>query len=294
MFVRLGTAFAFATMLSALPAAAQSFPNDFQISKLGNPQPDGTGFDPRANGNFRVFARQFAAVMTSINGMPPETLGHSAFAFSADVTYYNVATSSLPTQGTFRGATFFPGVHLRKGLPFSFEVGARAAWFPESRMGMGGLELKWALNEGFAYLPDIAVRGFINKLINSRDFDLTAGGFDLGLGKQFAIAGMVTLTPYVGWSLVFVGASTSNIDFRPTRSLAEGDTELFKDYYVFSSVQAIQNIHNRFYGGLRFIGGHALVNAEVSYSVLPDFRDNNETRTIPGVLAATASLGLDF
>ncbi|MDP3236332.1 MAG: hypothetical protein Q8S33_25385 [Myxococcales bacterium] len=296
MLTRLACASTLTALLAAAPAAAQGFSNDFQISKLGNPQPDGTGFDPRANGNFRVFARQLAAVMSSTNGMPPETLGHSGFAFSADFTYYAVDTSSLPTLGSFRGATWFPSVHLRKGLPFSFEVGARASWFPESRMGMGGLELKWALNEGFAYLPDIAVRGFVNKIINTRDFDLTSGGLDLGIGKQFAIAGMVTLTPYAGWSLVFVGSSTGNIDFRPSRSVAEADTELFKDYYVFTSLQAIQNTHNRFYGGLRFIGGHAVINAEVSYSVFPSFRDSgaNENRTIPGVLAVTGSLGLDF
>ena len=79
-------------------------------------------------------------------------------------------------------------------------------------------------------------------------------------------------------------------------TVPEADTELFKDYYVFTSLQAIQNTHNRFYGGLRFIGGHAMINAEVSYSVFPSFRDSgaNENRTIPGVLAVTGSLGLDF
>lgn len=296
MLTRFASAATLLGVLCAAPAGAQGFSNDFQISKLGNPQPDGTGYDPRANGNFRVFARQFGAVMSSVNAMPPETLGHSGFAFSADFTYYAVDPAQLPTLGTFRGGTWFPSVHLRKGLPFSFEVGARASWFPESRMGMGGLELKWAVNEGFAFSPDIAVRGFVNKIVNSRDFDLTSGGLDVGIGKQFAIAGMVTLTPYIGWSLVFVGASTGNVDFRPSRTVGEADTELFKDYYIFTSLQAIQNTHNRFYGGLRFIGGHALINLEASYSVFPSFRDSgaNETRTIPGVLTATGSIGLDF
>jgi hypothetical protein len=276
-------------------AFAQGFSNDFQISKLGNPQPDGTMADARANGNFRVFARQFAAVMTSANGASPDTLGHSGFAFALTTTYYDLQGGSMPTVGTFRGPRILPGVHVRKGLPFSIEVGARASWIPESRMGIGGLELKWAVLEGFQYLPELAVRGFVSKLINSRDFDLTAGGLDLGIGKQFAIAGMVTLTPYAGWSLTFVGASTGNVDFRPTRTLAEADTELFRDYFVFTSLQAIQNTHNRFYGGLRFIGGHALINLELSYSLFPSFRDANmETRTIPGVLAFTGSLGLDF
>src|SRR5205807_936694 len=92
-----------------------------------------------------------------------------------------------------------PSVHIRKGLPFSFELGARVGWIEQSRMYVGMLELKWALNEGFTYLPDIAVGGRIAKLMNSRDFDLTTGGLDVSVGKQFAIAGMVTLTPYVGW-----------------------------------------------------------------------------------------------
>lgn len=278
-----------AAALAQTPAFAQDFPNDFQISKLGNP-----ATDPRANTNFRVFARQLAAVITSSNGMPPETLGHSGFAFNIDFLWHNVNVRQLPTQGTFRGEGFFPGIHLRKGLPFSFEVGARAAWFPDSRMGMGGLELKWALNEGFAYLPDIGVRGFINKVINSRNFDLTAGGLDVGIGKQFAIAGMVTLTPYAGWSLVFVGANTETIDFRPTRTLAEADASFLDDYGVYNELIVSDNIHNRFYGGLRFIGGHALINLEVSYAVFPSINTNGEMRTTPNVLMLTGSVGLDF
>jgi hypothetical protein len=296
MLTRFACASTLTALLAAAPAVAQDFSNDFQISKLGNPQPNGTDFNPRANANFRAFARQFAAVMSSTNGMGPETLGHSGFAFSADVTYFAVDTSSLPTLAPFSGRPWFPSIHIRKGLPLSFEVGARVSWFPNSRMGVGGLELKWAVNEGFAFSLDIAVRGFVNKMVNTRDFDLTSGGLDVGVGKQFSIAGMVTLTPYIGWSLVFVGASTGLIDFRPSRTVAEADTEPIKDYDVFTSLQASENTHNRFYGGLRFIGGHAIFNAEASYSVFPSFRDGvaNENRFIPGVLTVTLSLGLDF
>ena len=293
---------------AAWAQADENFPYDFRIAKLGNPQPGGTDFDLRANANFRVFARQLAAAMTSVNLMPPETLGHSGFAFSLEFSLVDFQGGSLPTDGAFKGPLKVPSVHVRKGLPFSFEVGARVAWLEQSRMGAGTVELKWALNEGFAYLPDIGVRGFVTKLINSRDFDVTAGGFDLGLGKQFAIAGMVTLTPYLGWSLNFVGATSGNVDFRPGRTLGESDTDLFKDYYVFNSLQALNNTHNRFYGGFRFIAGHAMLGAEISYSVFPTFKDVNgsgglltgpvegtaETRSIPAVLTGNFTLGLDF
>ncbi|MCA3012020.1 MAG: hypothetical protein INH41_06405 [Myxococcaceae bacterium] len=277
------------------PALAQGFPGDFQLWKLGNPVPTSPQADPRANGNFRVFARQLGAVITAANGAPPDTLGHSGFAVALTTTSFDLQGGSLPTSGTPRGPRLLPGLHVRKGLPFSFEVGVRASWVPESRMGVGGVEVKWAILEGFQLAPDLAVRGFVSKVINSRDFDLTAGGFDLGIGKQLAIAGMVTLTPYAGWSLTFVGASTGTIDFRPGRTLADAERDPLSDTFVFSPVQATQNTHNRIYGGLRFIGGHALLNVEVSYALFVPFRDATmEARTIPGVLAVNGSAGLDF
>jgi hypothetical protein len=283
-------------LLAASAVRGQPFPNDFQIWRLGNPQSDGAGASPSANGNFRVFARQLAAVLTSTNGMAPSSLGHSAFALSVEGTYYFVDTKALPTANEFAGATWFPSLHLRKGLPFSFEIGARGSYLPQSRMGAAGLELKWAVNEGLRSFPDICVRGFVTKLINSRDFDLTAGGFDLGIGKQLTVAGMMTLTPYGGFSLVFVGATTGSIDFRPNRTLAEADAEPFRDYYVFEGLPAGQNTHNRVYGGLRLVGGHFTLNAEASYSVFPVFRDarTGETRSIPGVLALTGSFGIQL
>ncbi|MEW5738385.1 MAG: hypothetical protein AB1938_05635 [Myxococcota bacterium] len=282
----------------ALATSARADTYDFKIYQLGNPQVGGTGYTPRADANFRAFVRQFGAAMTSVNLAPPETLGHSGFAFNAELSVVDFQGGTLPTEGEFKGPLLIPSLHVRKGLPYSFEIGARAAWIEKSRMGAGTFELKWAVNEGFTYLPDIGVRGSITKLVNTRDFDVTCGGLDIGIGKQFAIAGMITITPYVGWNLMFVGATTSSIDFRPSRTLEESDTpgEQYRDFYIFESVLAAQNTHNRFYGGFRFIGGVAIVGAEISYSVLGRFRDAKTGMDIdvPAVLAGNFTVGLDF
>lgn len=272
---------------------------DFQIYQLGNPQQGANGSVPGANANFRAFARRLAAGMTSANLSPPETLGHSAFAISAELSVVDfqgaTAPTQMPTSSPMSGPVLLPSIHIRKGLPWSFELGVRAAWWEKSRMGTGTLELKWAINEGFTYLPDICVRGSITKILNSRDFDVTAGGLDLGIGKQFAIAGMVTLTPYFGWNLVFVGASSNNIDFRPNRSLADADTDQFKDYYVFESVLAGNNTNNRFYGGFRFIAGVVMLGFEFSYTVLGSFNDATVGRVdMPAVLGYNSTIGFDF
>ncbi len=268
---------------------------DFRVHQLGNP-----AASTRADANFRVFSRQFAAAMTSVTLSPPETLGHSGFFVGGEISVVDFGRGDiqLPTEGTFNGPMLIPYLHVRKGLPWSFEFGFRGGWVEKSRMGIATFELKWALNEGFAYLPDVGIRGNVSKLINSRDFDLTAGGLDVGIGKQFAIAGMVTITPYVGWNLIFVGASSGTVDFRPTRTLVEADgaSDQFRDYFVFTSLQAAANTHNRFYGGFRFIGGVAQLGAEVSYSVIGRFRDttSGEDRDVPAVLAINGTLGLDF
>lgn len=292
----------FAAVLSCLAMAvsgsAWADTYDFKIYQLGNPQLGGTGYTPRADANFRSFARQLGAAITSVNLSPPETLGHSGFDFSAELSVVDFQGGTLPTEGEFKGPLLIPSLHVRKGLPYSFEIGARAAWIEKSRMGAGTLEFKWAINEGFTYLPDIGIRGNVTKLVNGRDFDITCGGLDLGIGKQFAIAGMITITPYVGWNLLFVGATTGSVDFRPSRTLAESDLpgEQYKDFYVFQSVQAAANTHNRFYGGFRFIGGVAMIGAEISYSVIGRYRDANTGMDIdvPAVLAINSTIGLDF
>jgi len=282
--------------------AALADPYDFRVYQLGNPAPGGFAYTAEANANFRIFARELAAALTSVNLSPPETLGHAGFAFNAElsVVQLDLKKFSFPTeQAPATDTILIPSVHIRKGLPFSFELGARTAWIEKSRMGAGTIEIKWALNEGFTYLPDLGVRGYGTRLFNTRDFDITAAGLDLGLGKQFAIGGMVTLYPYAGWNLVWVSATSNNIDFNPGRSQEESirtATSQLSNTTVFEDVGLGANSHNRFYGGLRFIGGVVQLGAEVSYSSMGKFHDvtTNSDKAMPDVLAINSTLGLDF
>ena len=204
----------------------------------------------------------------------------------------------LPTTAAFQSPMKLYSLHLRKGLPASLELGARGSWLEQTRMGAATFELKWAVNEGFTYFPDIAIRGSVTKLINGREVDLTTGGFDLGIGKPFALAGMLNITPYVGWNLAFVGATTSTVDFHPERTLAVLDTatEQHTDFYLFSALPAGANAHNRFYAGFRLIVGIVQLGAEISYTVFGRFRDTdaNEDREVPSVFVGSFQLGLDF
>jgi hypothetical protein len=300
-------------------SAAYADRNDIRITNLGNPSsvasPGSTtgsvGYNPEANGDFRAFARTFAAVMTSANLMPPETLGHAGFSLNAELSVIGLPTPgredgqvTIPTEGTPTNPLLLPSVHVRKGLPFSFELGARVGWIDRSDMFTATGELKWAVNEGFTWLPDIAVRAHVTRLMGNKDFDLTAAGLDFGVGKQFPLGGMVTLTPYGGLDLTGVAASTDTLDFNQSRArdpiVRDSNYPGLDNTGVYQEVKLMENINSRLYGGVRFIGGALQLGAEVSLSnqgfieVANTQTGETRSRALPAVLSFSTTLGLDF
>lgn len=279
-----------------LSTLVRADPYDFRVYQLGNPSTH-----PEANNQFRTFTRELAAGLTSVNLMPPETLGHAAFAVNAELAVVSFRTSqfNLPTEGRYHGPMLVPSAHIRKGLPFSLEAGMRMAWVEKSRMAAGTGELKWALNEGYSYLPDVGVRAYATKLVNTRDFDLFSTGLDLGLGKQFAVGGMITLTPYVGYNTAWTAAWSRNIDFDPERTAAASNasaTAQLQNTNTFDEVHLLENTHSRIYGGLRFVGGVVQLGAEVSCTSLSGLCgiSSRAKDGKPDLVTVNSTVGLDF
>jgi hypothetical protein len=280
---------------------AQASPYDFKLAQLGNPTVGGAVYSASANANFQAFAKELGAALTSANLMPPSTLGYNGFAVTSELSILNLQTQQFifPTEGTFSGPLLLPSLHVRKGLPYSFEIGARAGWIQKSGQAAATLELKWAINEGFPHFPDIGIRSFLTRLFNARDLNLYAVGVDLGVGKRFAVAGMMTLTPYAGWNLVFVGASSNTVDFNPGRPYVDSvstPTAQLQDTGVYREVSASSNSHNRLYLGLRFMAGALELGGEFSYSTLGQIRDagTGSDRSLPSLWAISTSVGLDL
>lgn len=283
---------------------ANADPNDLQIYRLGNPVEGANGYRPDANANFRAFARTLGASISSVNLMPPETLGHAAFSVNAELAVVGVSSEvEIPTVGAQPGAVLLPSLHVRKGLPFSIELGSRVAWIEKSRMVAGTGEIKWAVNEGFTSLPDVGIRLHVTRLFGNPDFNLTTAGLDVGVGKQFPLAGMVTLTPYGGLDLTGVAASSSTVDFDPGRAyentLASPNAAL-EDTAAYDSVTFGRNIYPRVYGGVRFIGGVLQLGTELSLARLggvkaPELSGaGTYKRGVPPVISFNTTLGLDF
>jgi hypothetical protein len=197
-----------------------------------------------------------------------------------------------------------PGFHVRKGLPFSFEAGVRVNYIEQSNMVATMVEVKWALNEGFLYWPDIGVRGFGTQLLGAREFNMTVAGFDVSVGHQFPIAGMFTLTPYAGWSSIWVASSSDVIDFNPGQTEAQefsDNASGTSSTNVFNQINLGDNRHDRFYGGVRFISYIVEVSLEVNYTdvtttstVTPMTGPATTLKIDDAVVTYAAKLGLDF
>ncbi|RKH54997.1 hypothetical protein [Corallococcus aberystwythensis] len=292
-----------ATALSG--AAAHADDNDLKISRFGVERRGATSVITdtefaEASADFRAFARTFGAVMTSANLMPPRTTGHSGFAFNAELSVVSLPEDvQLPTEAEQPGSVLVPSLHVRKGLPFSLELGGRVGWIEKSSMVTATGELKWAVNEGFTYLPDVGLRLHVTKLFGAHNLDLTTTGLDIGVGKQFPLGGMVTLTPYGGLDLNFVSATTRTLDFDPSRTVADSQGNDSRDALTnaapYARVRAGDNLTPRFYAGARFIGGVLQLGAEISLTNLGSFdQDGAGSRELPSVFAFNTTLGLDF
>jgi hypothetical protein len=288
-----------------------------------------------ANDRFDAMTNELAVAISSFNMQPPETTGFSGFDLAFEYAVVGVnKTAEIPgtsagTPGTPQftpngtspyiwplanesprdnSPLLIPMAHFRKGFPFppipgltdfnvmSFEVGGRAGWITGSSMGFGMLEAKWALNEGFTFVPDLGVRGFVSRLIGPTDFDITAAGFDIGIGKQIAIGGMLTLTPYLGWNLIFAQGDSNVIDFFPDRPRLPNSTGVPDEFTngtagtnVFCSANMGQNLNNRFYFGLRMIAYLVEVGVEGSYTQLPAPLSSCDNQTTPATVIINGS-----
>ena len=284
---------ALACAFMASPGHAAS--RKIHLEQLGNPSTDKT-----ANDRFRAFARQLALSFSAHPPSPAGTLGWygtsvTAFASLEKPNWETIEKSNREAFEKFdveNTGRLFPqstplwtqlGLSVRKGLPYSFEVGVHSKWLSQSAMWTLAGDLKWALNEGIDFLPDFSVRAHIQELFGAKPLRLITGGMDLSLGKSFALPNSFVLSVSGGWDLVFVSASSKTVRFE------DGEAK-------FDALNPFANSHNRFYLAFRMLYWDAFVQLGLSYSVLktPVPKDANPDENIPLLSLFCANFGIGY
>jgi hypothetical protein len=179
--------------------------------------------------SYERFMAEYAFGLSPKLLAPAETLGYSGFYLGLEGSltpipetgrhgggYWDLGTTPV---GEWPSAMFFPAVHIRKGLPWSFEIGSSINYLAQSELvGLGG-EVKWSLFEGYrkgfrGALPDIAARGTVVRVLGEADVDMTIIGVDGSISYAFGLGGTLSLTPYAGFQYLWTLIRTEPLMYR--------------------------------------------------------------------------------
>jgi len=264
------------------PAGASALDNDPALRGFGT-------YDAAAHAvitdqaGFRGLVRELGMAMAPKLLAPAETLGLNGFAFSLgqysmtnideSADYWKKGTEQTLAETTaYQAAPQLNGeaqppsmlhtldFRLRKGLPYSLEVGSSLTWLVNSELFAWGAELKWALNESVEAFPiDFAVQAAVNRCFGSTELDLTTVGLNFILGKGFGAGGVIHLAPYMAYNPVFLSAESSVLDATPGTS-EELDARDRGSSFVLASEDLVMH---RFVLGTRFAASVVSITPEV-------------------------------
>lgn len=148
---------------------------------------------------FKKFSEELGVALSYKPVSPAEPYGITGFdlgvelsAVKIDDKYWNNAVKNLDAPSYL----FVPKIHAIKGLPFGIDIGAVYSQIPGSNIKYFGGELKYAVIQGGAVLPAVAVRGTYSQLSGVDELDLKTYGAEASISKGFGIG--VKITPYAG------------------------------------------------------------------------------------------------
>jgi len=273
----------------ALPIVAHADPLDLDLTKLGAPDPAVRQRIPSAYGGaadasaaaqlagdssqrFALLASKLGLALDGFVLAPAATTGYSGVELSLETGYAPTHPTAVGAPGTasnewaVRGPTptglLLPAFHVRKGLPFGFEVGGRASYLAESSMVAGQAEAKWALLEGVWYWPEVALRASATRLFGASGLSLTTAGADLLVSKRIPLVGLLALQPYGAFRATLVQASSDRFTFGPIGTGADPASADATQGASFPALAFHDHLFLRAAAGVRLTSGPFLVAAE--------------------------------
>ena len=171
---------------------------------------DGAKLVPDSGSFERVVAEIGVAAGPKMIG-PARTLGLLGF----DVGYTIGLTNINETAAYWAKATKSPSnllptmqLNLTKGLPYSFQIEGLITHLFSSSLWAMGLNLKWALLEGYRYAPEVSLSANVGTLTGTKNYTLLTFGGSVLVSKRFGVGGILEVSPYGGYqALAGRGAS---------------------------------------------------------------------------------------
>ena len=211
-------------LLCALLAASSAWAQE--IDRLQN----------LAQAEFRLLSEDLGAALSYHAQIPAEPLGVTGFDFGVGLTATKMENAAILQRATSDDADatlYVPTLRLHKGLPAGFDIGLTYASVPGSNISYTGGELRYAILQGGAASPAIAVRGSMTRLSGVDQLAFDTRGIDISISKGFAF-----MTPYAGVGRVWVES-----DPHATGGLATEKFSLTKAFVGFGMNFAVLNVN---------------------------------------------------
>jgi hypothetical protein len=156
--------------------------------------------------DFRGLARDLGAAMSYKGVTPGTALGVVGFDIGVEATDTKLQNSSVFARAGVgdRSHLVIPKLHVYKGLPGGFDIGAFVGGTTEIDATLVGLDLRYAILEDTLTSPALAARISGTRVTGTGDLKLSTGAIDLMVSKRFTL-----LTPYVGAGAVRVQSQAS-------------------------------------------------------------------------------------
>jgi hypothetical protein len=217
-YIKYGLPALFLAVMVLAPSLCYADKYDLQLKRLWNPS---TGkFFNEHQAKFEGLMSDMGAALAPRFLGPATTLGSLGFMVALDYSLTNINENAShwqqimtdPSGGTSEGADSLLQVmqiHVRKGLPFSAEVGGTFTKLLQSKLWGVGLEFKIAPLEGFRNLPELAFRGSVSTFMGADDYSMLTANADVNLSKEIGIAALFKLSPYVGYNFQYIYANSN-------------------------------------------------------------------------------------
>ena len=230
-----------AVLALATPKAQAGEPLDLDITRLGPPSEavwQNAGATPaqaaalaaEARARFAMLTSELALSLSSALLQPAATIGHSGFAFDVETAYTTVHRNVVGTQSFAPSGTDYPrdywptrtktptglmvpSFHVRKALPYSLELGGRVLYLSQSSYFAAQIHGKWAIQEGYAMIPDVAVLAAHTIFMGPKDLNLSSTDLTLMTSKRFGVNAVMSVTPYLAFRYLLVHASSDPIGY---------------------------------------------------------------------------------
>lgn len=191
--------------------------------------------------------------------------------------------SALSEDGVGSEVIYIPRVTVRKGLPWSFEVGGNAGWFSSSRQFVVGGYGRWAMLDGWSKVPDAAIQIGYDAYVGNDQLDLGVFQLALSVGYTFETRSALSasgsrFSPFAGYGYLMAHAQpvTEVSGVGPVTAWAN---------------EAEPGVDPREFRAHRFFGGMQIRSGQVQFRISADVNGPSGGPLVAGV---NLSLGARF